>query len=133
MDEKIRPGKKRILLIDDEEDFCFFVKLNLEKSGNLEVRTATSGSEGILLASEEDPLLILLDIIMPDMSGDQVAERLLENPNTRDIPILFVTAIASRHGVGSQEEIIGGRQFIAKPVTPEELLAKINAVLETGK
>ena len=133
MDEAIQSGKTKILLIDDEEDFCFFVKLNLEKSGKFEVRTTTSGSEGIILASKERPDLILLDIIMPELSGGQVAEQLLESPKTRDIPVLFITAIASRREVQSQEGIIGGRQFIAKPVTPEEIMAKINAVLEQGK
>jgi len=133
MDEAIKSGKTKILLVDDEDDFCFFVKLNLEKSGTFEVRTATSGPEGILLALKERPDLILLDIIMPELSGDQVAEQLMENPETRDIPLLFITAIASRRQVQSQEGIIGGRQFIAKPVTPEELIAKINAVLESRK
>jgi CheY-like chemotaxis protein len=122
--------KKKILLIDDEEDFCFFVKLNLEKTGNFEVMTTTSGSKGIIMASKEQPDLILLDIIMPEISGGQVAEQLLESPRTRDIPVLFITAIASRREVQSQEGIIGGRQFIAKPVTPEEITLKINRVLE---
>jgi CheY-like chemotaxis protein len=121
--------KKKILLIDDEEDFCFFVKLNLEKTDNFEVLTTTSGSKGIIMASKEQPDLILLDIIMPEISGGQVAEQLLESPRTRDIPVLFITAIASRREVQSQEGIIGGRQFIAKPVTPEELMLKINRVL----
>lgn len=130
MDETKQENKKKILLIDDEEDFCFFVKLNLEKTGKFEVLTTTSGSKGIILASKEQPDLILLDIIMPEISGGQVAEQLLESQRTKDIPVLFITAIASRREVQSQEGIIGGRQFIAKPVTPEEIIAKINRVLE---
>ena len=133
MEEASKSQKKKILLIDDEEDFCFFVKLNLEKTGKFEVLTTTSGSKGIILASKEQPDLILLDIIMPEISGGQVAEQLLESPKTKDIPVLFITAIASRREVQSQEGIIGGRQFLAKPVTPEEILAKINGVLERGK
>jgi DNA-binding response OmpR family regulator len=124
------PLKKKILLIDDEEDFCFFVKLNLEKTGRFEVLTTTSGSKGVIIASREYPDLILLDIIMPEMSGGQVAEELMENRKTKDIPVLFITAIASRSEVQSQEGIIGGRKFIAKPVTPEELVAKIDGVLK---
>jgi len=125
--------RKKILLIDDEEDFCFFVKLNLEKTGKYEVLTTSSGSRGIIMASKEQPDLILLDIIMPEISGGQVAEQLLESPKTKDIPVLFITAIASRREVQSQEGVIGGRQFIAKPVTPEEIMAKINAVLKQNK
>jgi len=123
-------SKKKILLIDDEEDFCFFVKLNLEQTGKYEVLTATSGSSGLIMASREHPDLVLLDIIMPEMSGGQVAELLLDDPVTRDIPVLFITAIASRSEVQSQEGVIGGRMFIAKPVTPLELMAKIEPILE---
>jgi CheY-like chemotaxis protein len=130
---KTAPEKKKILLIDDEEDFCFFVKLNLEKTGRFEVLTTTSGSSGLVLASKERPDLILLDIIMPEMGGGQVAELLFENPKTRKIPVLFITAIASRQQVQSQEGIIGGRNFIAKPVTPDELMAKIDGIFKSIK
>jgi len=126
MEEAVKSKKIRILLIDDEEDFGFFVKLNLEKTGRFEVTTTTSGSKGIILASKELPDLILLDIIMPELSGGHVAEQLLENPETANIPVLFITAIASRTQVQSQHGTIGGRSFIGKPVTPEELMARID-------
>lgn len=126
MEEEVKSKKMRILLIDDEEDFGFFVKLNLEKTGRFEVTTTTSGSKGLILASKERPDLILLDIIMPELSGGDVAEQLLESQETADIPVLFITAIASRTEVQSQQGTIGGRSFIAKPVTPDELMAKID-------
>ena len=125
------PEKKKILLIADEEDFFFFVKLNLQKTGGFEILTTTSGSDGVVLASKERPDLMLLDIIMTEMGGGQVAELLFENPKTRKIPVLLITAIASRQQVQSQEGIIGGRNFIAKPVTPEELMTKIDAVFKS--
>jgi CheY-like chemotaxis protein len=127
---EVTSNRKKILLIDDEEDFCFFVKLNLEKTGRFEVLTTTSGTSGVIMASKEQPDLILLDIIMPEISGGRVAELLLENPKTKNIPVLFITAIASRREVQSQEGVIGGRNFIAKPVTPEELMAKLDGVLK---
>jgi CheY-like chemotaxis protein len=99
---EVPSNKKKILLIDDEEDFCFFVKLNLEKTGRFEVLTTTSGANGVIMASRERPDLILLDIIMPEMGGGQVAELLLENPRTRNIMVMFITAIASRREVQSQ-------------------------------
>lgn len=124
------PNKKlKILLIDDEEDFCYFVKLNLENTGKFEVLTTTSGAKGIIIASKEQPDLILLDILMPEMSGGQVAEKLRDSHKAAHIPILFITAIASRQHVQSEEGVIGGRQFIAKPVTPPELMAKIAGFL----
>lgn len=137
MNEEIKSDvsskKIKLLLIDDEEDFCFFVKLNLEKTGKYEVLTTTSGADGVIIASRERPDLVLLDIIMPEMGGGQVAELLLENPKTRNIPVMFITAIASRREVQSQEGIIGGRNFIAKPVTPEELMAKLDGFFESRK
>jgi len=130
---EVSSKKIKLLLIDDEEDFCFFVKLNLEKTGKYEVLTTTSGVNGVIMASRERPDLVLLDIIMPEMGGGQVAELLLENPKTRDIPVMFITAIASRREVQSQEGIIGGRNFIAKPVTPDELMAKLDGFFERNR
>jgi CheY-like chemotaxis protein len=121
--------RKKILLIDDEEDFCFFIKLNLEKTGKYEVLTSTNGLTGLIIASKELPDLILLDIIMPEMNGAQVAGLLLDNQKTKDIPILFITAIASRSEVQSHEGVIGGRKFIAKPVAPDELMEQLDSVL----
>ncbi|MEN6317712.1 MAG: response regulator [Syntrophaceae bacterium] len=130
---EVSSKKIKLLLIDDEEDFCFFVKLNLEKTGKYEVLTTTSGANGVIIASRERPDLVLLDIIMPEMGGGQVAELLLENPRTRNIPVMFITAIASRREVQSQEGIIGGRNFIAKPVTPDELMAKLDGFFERNR
>ena len=117
--------KKTILIIDDEEDFCFFVKLNLEKTGKYDVLTATSGSDGLKLAIKHQPDLILLDIIMPVMPGTKVAEELLNHKATKDIPIIFVTAIVKRGELGPRDDKIGGRYFIFKPVKLDELLVEI--------
>ena len=65
-------SKKTILIVDDEEDFCHFVKLNLEQTGNFDVLTAFNGADGISMAQRYQPDLILLDIIMPNMTGTQV-------------------------------------------------------------
>ena len=117
--------KKTILIVDDEEDFCFFVKLNLEQTGKFDVLTATSGAEGIKMAIKYQPDLILLDIIMPNMPGTQVAEELLNHKATKDIPIIFVTAIVKRGEVGPRDDKIGGRYFIFKPVKLDELVSEI--------
>jgi CheY-like chemotaxis protein len=124
--------KKRILLIDDEKDLCFFLKANLENTGEFDVLVSNRGDKGIKLAQREKPDLILLDILMPEMSGDEVAEILLENPVTARIPIIFLTAMVTKKEIGDivlKEK--GGRNFIAKPVTTEDLVAAIKKVLET--
>ncbi len=123
--------KKKILIIDDEKDFCFFVKGNLENTGEFEVSAATSGKEGIGIALRERPDLILLDISMPEMSGDQVAQILSRESVTNKIPIVFLTALVTEDeietGVVSS---IAGHKFMAKPVATAELVGAINNTLK---
>ncbi|HDH00774.1 MAG TPA: response regulator, partial [Nitrospirae bacterium] len=92
--------RKRILLIDDEKDFCFFMGRNLEQTGEFEVMTASQGREGINLAREKNPDLILLDINMPQMSGPEIAEILFHDQRTKHIPVIFLTAVVTREEVG---------------------------------
>lgn len=122
--------KAKILLIDDEEDLAFFVRLNLEKTGKFTVLTALRGSEGIKLAITEKPDLILLDLLMPEMDGGQVAAQLMADASTNKIPIIFLTALAQKDEVDAGKGKIGGRNYLAKPVTLEELISRIESVLE---
>ena len=123
--------KKKVLLIDDEKDLCFFLKANLENTGEFDVLVSTRGDKGIELAQREKPDLILLDILMPGMSGDEVAEILLENSATAKIPIIFLTAMVTKEEIGDVAlKKKGGRDFITKPITTEELVGAIKKVLE---
>ncbi|MDP8233353.1 MAG: response regulator [Candidatus Saelkia tenebricola] len=121
---------RRILLVDDEEDFCHFVKLNLEKTGKFEIAIANNGAVGLEMAKDNPPDLILLDLLMPVMDGSEVAENLLKNPVTKNIPIIFVTALTRKKEVDSHYGTIGGRTFIAKPIAPNELMAHIEKFME---
>ena len=121
--------KTKILIIDDEEDLAFLVRLNLEKTGRFTVLTAKRGLEGVKLAKSEKPDLILLDLVMPGMDGGQVAEQLMANASTEKIPIIFLTALVNKTQVENGEGKIGGRDYIAKPVTNEELIVRIESVL----
>ena len=123
---------KKILIVDDEEDFCYFIKLNLEETKHFEVLTAYSGPEGIDMAIRYHPDMILLDIIMPKMMGTEVAEALRNNKATKDIPILFVTAILKRDEVGAKgQKKIGGNIFLCKPVKLDELIHEIGAMIRS--
>ncbi len=123
-------SKKKILIIDDEEDFCFFVKGNLENTGEFDVLVTTSGKEGIKLACGEKPDLILLDINMPNMSGDEVAQILSDRYETKEIPVVFLTALVTKDEVGNESMLsIGNRNYIAKPVTTNELVTVIRGIL----
>lgn len=121
-----------ILAVDDEDSFTFFVKLNLQtyKKRPFKVTTANSGTEGLKLAKVIRPDLILLDVMMPDMSGAEVAEELLLDARTKNIPIIFVTALVKKDEVEKEAGQMGGREFIAKPVGKEELIGRIEATLQ---
>lgn len=121
--------KPRILVIDDEQDVCVYLRHILEKTGKFEVWATTSPSEGIYLATSKHPDLILLDIIMPEMDGTQVAEQLHDNRSTQDILIVFVSVLASREDVDKNKGIIGGHPFIPKAVDKEEFIARIESLL----
>jgi DNA-binding response OmpR family regulator len=118
-----------ILAVDDEESFTFFVKLNLETS-KFKVTTANSGEEGLKLAKIFRPDLILLDIMMPDISGAEVAEELLLDTRTKNIPIIFITALVKKDEVEKEAGLMGGREFMAKPVSKEELIKRIETTLK---
>jgi CheY-like chemotaxis protein len=121
-----------ILAVDDEESLTFFIKLNLqnEKRYDFKVTTANCGEDGLKLARTTRPDLILLDIMMPDISGTEVAEKLLTDPRTKNIPIIFMTAIVEKQEVAEEGGQMGGREFIAKPVSKDELVNRIEATLK---
>ncbi|MCE5210180.1 MAG: response regulator [Deltaproteobacteria bacterium] len=121
----------RVLTIDDEADFCYFVKKNLMHSGLFDVIIATNGKEGIKLAKEEKPDIILLDLFMPDMPGEDVAAALKENDATANIPILYVTALATNDDIGDDEEKnqIGNNYILPKPITTKKLIKMIMKIL----
>ncbi len=123
---------KKILLVDDEEDFCFFAKGYLEKTEKFQVQTVHNGQAALKECRKFQPDLILLDIVMPDMSGDEVAIILLEDPATKNIPIVFLTALASQLPEEGSSPIqnIAGRYFIGKPVSKDGLLKAIELILD---
>ena len=121
--------KKRILVVDDEPALTRMVKLNLERTGNYEVRTENQGSMAVQAAREFKPDLIFLDVMMPDMTGDEVSAQLKEDEELSRIKFIFMTAIVTRDETDSMGSNIGGNEFMAKPVKTDELLATIERVL----
>jgi CheY-like chemotaxis protein len=116
---------KRILVVDDEIALTRMVKMNLENAGDFVVRTVNQGSEAVSAAREFMPDLIFLDVMMPDMSGDEVALELREDPVLANIPMVFMTAIVTKSETGSTGANIGGNEFLAKPARTADLLAVI--------
>ena len=87
--------KKKILVVDDEASLTRMVKANLERTGKYEVRTENMGSKAIEAAREFKPDLMFLDVMMPDMSGDEVAAALREDSELNDMKYVFLTAIVT--------------------------------------
>jgi CheY-like chemotaxis protein len=122
--------KAKILIIDDEEDICRFSKSVLEKTGKFEAMYSTDALTGISLAKSNVPDLILLDINMPNIDGGEAAQQLHDYKATSAIPIVFLTALLKKSEVEQTEGVIGKHFFIAKPVTPKELIEKIESILK---
>lgn len=118
----------RVLIVDDETAIRLVCRLNLVSAG-FETLEASDGASALALARTEAPDLILLDIMLPDVDGWQVAEELAKEPKTREIPILFLSARSERaderrgHG-------LGGVGYVTKPFDPSELTETVRHVLE---
>lgn len=117
---------KKILIVDDEEDLCEILQFNL--SASFETDTAMSGEEAIRLLNQGDYDLILLDVMMPGLSGFELARILKSQEHTAHIPIIFVTA---KDTIDDTVEglNIGADDYIAKPFSIREVTARVKAVL----
>jgi len=115
---------KSILLVDDEKDILGSLAASLRRNG-YRVFTAPTGKEGLSLAKREHPHLIILDLILPDIDGSDVAARLLRDPETRDIPVIFLTCIMTKEEQEAEGTQIGSHCVVAKPCRPEEILAHV--------
>lgn len=119
---------KKILIIDDEKDYCLFIKQNLELLGEYSVTIATDGKAGLQAASRERPDIILLDIIMPKMNGFEVLRELKNRKDLHGIPVVMLTALDNEE---SREKALSiyGEDYITKPVDTETLTKRIEVVL----
>jgi DNA-binding response OmpR family regulator len=115
------------LVIDDEAPIRLLCRVNLEAEG-MRVLEAPDGTAGIELAQRERPDAILLDVMMPGMDGWTVAQALLEDDRTGDIPIIFLTARADLRDRARGMDL-GGLEYITKPFNPVELATLIEEVV----
>ena len=117
----------RVLVIDDEAPIRLLCRVNLEAEG-MEVLEASDGPTGLELARSETPDVILLDVMMPGLDGWRVAERLIEDPDTNTIPIIFLTARAEFRDRARGLDI-GGVDYVTKPFNPVELADLVRGLL----
>src|SRR5258707_6961887 len=109
----------RVLVVDDEAALRLLYRVNLEAE-QMEVLEAADGLNGLALAKDTSPDAVLLDVMMPGLDGWQVAERLEDDPATRDIPFIFVTA-RSRYRDRLRGFELGAADYVTLPVDPREL------------
>jgi len=114
--------KKRILVVDDEQDFTGLLKVCLERTERFVVEVENVSTRALETARRFGPHLILLDVVMPEPSGDVLANRFKENPKLKNVPIVFLTALATPDEVHQHAGLIGGLPFLAKPVSIPEVI-----------
>ena len=118
----------KVLIVDDEAPIRLLCRVNLEPEG-MEVLEAADGQSGLETARAELPDVILLDVMMPGMDGWEVAERLIEDETTHEIPLVFLTARAELRDRARGLEL-GGVDYITKPFNPTELASVVEHLLE---
>lgn len=124
-------NKETVLVIEDEKNILELLKYNLEQEGYL-VQTANRGDSGLELARKINPALILLDLMLPGLEGMEVCKILRQNEKTKAIPIIMLTAKSQESDkiVGLE---LGADDYVTKPFSPRELMARVKAVLRRGK
>jgi len=120
MIEDVATRKRRVLAVDDEEDFLGLVKLNLERTRRYEVRTLTDPDGVLEVAREFRPDVILLDVIMPGKDGIELVNELNADPGLRATPVIMLTALASGNVSGGASK--DGMLYLAKPVEMKRLV-----------
>lgn len=123
----VRPP--RILVVDDETSFTRLLKINLESTGRYLVKVENSPRLARAAALEFHPDLVLLDVMMPDFDGGDVANQLARDPMLKAIPIVFLTAAVRHAEVDAHHGTFGGMRFLSKPVSLPDLITCLDEVL----
>ena len=122
--------QKKILVVDDERDLCDILSFNLSAAGYL-VETVFSAEEALEEIQQTPFDMILLDVMMPGMSGFELAEKLKSDEYTSDIPIIFLTAKDTENDT-LQGFSLGADDYVTKPFSVREVMARVKAVLNRG-
>ncbi len=124
--------KKTILIVDDEIDVLSVLEKGLADEEYTIIK-ANNGTDAIILAQSKCPDIIMLDLMIPDMYGEEVLKKLRENPKTKNIPVIFLSSLLSKDVDVGKSQRIYGEVLITKPYDMEELLAKIEEALSKEK
>ncbi|MFW5995651.1 MAG: response regulator [Halanaerobiaceae bacterium] len=122
--------KQSVLVVDDAKNILMVLEMSLKNAG-YRVFTARDGVSGLQLAQEEKPDLILLDILLPKMNGFLVFEALQEEPETENIPVVFLSARAEKEDLDKAISM-GAVDYLVKPVNQEEFLSTVKKYVSGG-
>jgi two-component system alkaline phosphatase synthesis response regulator PhoP len=123
-------NRKKILLVDDSATTLMMEQMVLRGQA-YQIVTAKNGREAVVLAASEQPDLILLDVVMPEMNGFEACRRIRQQETTRTVPIIMVTTKGEEQNVEAGFES-GCSDYITKPINGAELLTKVRSYLENG-
>lgn len=121
--------RKKILIIDDERDFCMITKMNLEVLGRFDVIIANKGEEGLRLAKKQRPDLIILDINMPGMNGLEVLAKIKKDEQILHLPVIMLSANEDDASKLNATKLYTD-MYLTKPIEAKELIAKIDGILK---
>ena len=121
----MKTDKKRILVVDDQASDTQLLKRYLERSDDYVVREVNDAQAALSTAEEFQPDLILLDVLMPGMGGDELASCFKANPKLKAVPIVFLTCVVTKEEVNLCRGKIGRYPFLAKPIVLSEVVACI--------
>ena len=113
----------RILIVDDAEGQRFILRNIITDMGYQPI-LAESGEQALKVIPRCNPQLILLDVSMPEMDGFEVCQRLKENPDTKDVPVIFISGFENAEEIAKVFEV-GGEDYVTKPFIPEEIKARV--------
>ena len=116
--------KKKILIVDDDRDFLRLATANLKKTNMYEVKVGFTGNVALSLALEFKPDLIILDVLMPDVDGGEVASQIKANPELKDIPLVYLTSLIRKEEAAAEADsnYLDKHNFIEKMTDREELV-----------
>ena len=123
--------KRSILVVDDDVDASQMAKMILEKTGLYAVSICNRGSEAFKIIQTTRPELVLLDIMMPDADGTDIADQIQKDKSLAFARVVFMTSLVSQQEV-SKSSVIGGHPFISKPISGEVLLERVKGFFSIG-
>jgi DNA-binding response OmpR family regulator len=118
----------KVLIVEDDENLRKFMKLIIENKYNFPILEASDGKSAMEILSKEIPFLILLDLMLPEISGIQLLEEIRKKDEIKNVPVIVCTSVSDRNVVIDLVRL-GITEYLLKPITPAQLVNKINELL----